>query len=130
MYDTFNYSKWVKSHSLIFFRMTYLCSLYTFILTFSYQGQARLYGQFLPKTIGNNQLFNILTLFFPFPVNCKLSYFKEGPCSKTCGGGYKTFQRTVIQQATYGGKQCYGALSKTKSCNNQPCPGSTQLFTL
>ena len=62
----------------------------------------------------------------PCPVDCKLSSFTQGPCNKSCGGGYVMLTRTIIQEPTYGGKQCFGPLTKNETCNTQPCPGRTK----
>ena len=44
-------------------------------------------------------------------------------CSKTCGGGTQTSNRTITQFAEHGGKECRGEASKNKSCNRNICPG-------
>ena len=47
-----------------------------------------------------------------------------GDCSKTCGGGIKTRQRTCTNPApANGGKDCKGSSSDSMSCNEQGCPG-------
>ena len=51
------------------------------------------------------------------PVNCKMSEW--GQCSAPCGPG--TQKRTVLTNASYGGKACPSDLEK--SCELKKCPG-------
>ena len=49
-----------------------------------------------------------------------------GDCSKTCGGGEQTRERTCTNPPPqYGGKDCseLGPSSSTRSCNDGKCPG-------
>ena len=57
-------------------------------------------------------------------VDCEWSDFGEwSECSKSCGGGEKTSNRSVVKSALYGGKECEGKEIQIGSCNDQPCPG-------
>ena len=57
-------------------------------------------------------------------MNCEWSDFGEwSECSKSCGGGERTSNRSVIKPALYGGKECEGEDIQIESCNDQPCPG-------
>ena len=47
-----------------------------------------------------------------------------GSCSKSCGGGIETRHRKCNNpKPQNGGKNCAGALSESRSCNNELCPG-------
>ena len=55
-------------------------------------------------------------------VDCQWSSYGDwSQCSKTCGGGTKTAERTIIEQGAYGGKECNGTALKIEKCNVQPC---------
>ena len=57
-------------------------------------------------------------------MNCEWSDFGEwSECSKSCGGGEKTSNRSVIKPALNGGKDCEGEDIQIESCNDQPCAG-------
>ena len=59
-----------------------------------------------------------------FEGDCMWSEWSEwSDCSKTCGGGTQTSNRTITQFAEHGGKECRGEASKNKSCNRNICPG-------
>lgn len=50
-------------------------------------------------------------------------------CSKTCGGGTRTHQRTCSNPAPlYGGMTCHGNDTETEICNQDPCPGPNFYF--
>jgi hypothetical protein len=56
-------------------------------------------------------------------VNCILSEWVDGACSKTCGGGTLTSTRSVLTPAKNGGSVCDTSnMSTTKECNIQACP--------
>ncbi|XP_027054273.1 mucin-like protein [Pocillopora damicornis] len=61
------------------------------------------------------------------PVNGGYSAWTAyGDCSKTCGGGEQTRERTCTNPPPqYGGKDCsgLGPSSSTRSCNEGQCPG-------
>ena len=44
-------------------------------------------------------------------------------CSVTCGGGSQGRNRSITQQAMFGGNECMGDDSEQQSCNNNGCPG-------
>ncbi|XP_063690486.1 uncharacterized protein LOC134823063 [Bolinopsis microptera] len=49
-------------------------------------------------------------------------------CSKECGGGTETRNRTCTKPAPlHGGTECAGNITETKSCNTQECPSCTGL---
>ena len=59
-----------------------------------------------------------------FQEDCLWSEWSEwSDCSKTCGGGTHTANRTIMQIAEHGGKECRGKGSIKKSCNRNICPG-------
>ena len=45
-----------------------------------------------------------------------------GPCSKSCGTGYKTRSRSVLTPLSKGGKECEGESAETNACNTHACP--------
>lgn len=58
----------------------------------------------------------------PCPVHCSVSEWTEWTtCSKTCGTGTKTRERTVTQFSDFGGYQCPD-LSESESCKTDACP--------
>jgi len=60
-------------------------------------------------------------------VNCEsplvgyLSVWREGKCSKTCGGGTRIDQRKCIHGRIF--NLCQGAMKRTLKCEKQDCPG-------
>eukprot|EP01013_Petalomonas_cantuscygni_P015357 TRINITY_DN3164_c0_g1_i1.p1 TRINITY_DN3164_c0_g1~~TRINITY_DN3164_c0_g1_i1.p1 ORF type:complete len:6949 (+),score=1286.42 TRINITY_DN3164_c0_g1_i1:147-20993(+) len=56
----------------------------------------------------------------PCPVDCEVSRWKNGKCSKDCGGGKMTQTRTITTKPANGGKAC-PALQQTANCNTKPC---------
>ena len=69
----------------------------------------------------DNLLYKLLT------VDCKWSSYTEwSDCSKSCGGGTKTSNRTILQSPINGGQECVGTALKTDTCNLDPCPGITR----
>ena len=56
------------------------------------------------------------------PVNCEVNDWTNwSSCSKTCGGGSKTRNRTVKTEPKNGGTVC-PTLNETDVCNTQECP--------
>ena len=49
--------------------------------------------------------------------------WRDGLCSKTCGGGERTNRRSPYVKAAFGGETCSGPSNLTEECNNQECPG-------
>ena len=64
----------------------------------------------------------------PVPVNCELSNWnKWSTCSKTCGKGKQTRRRTVITEASNGGRQCRQGRVEDRPCQILSCPPECQL---
>lgn len=58
----------------------------------------------------------------PCPVDCQVTAWGEWTsCTVTCGGGQQQRQRSIVRQASNGGKEC-PSLSETQSCGSYPCP--------
>ena len=56
-------------------------------------------------------------------IDCKWSnWAKSGACSKSCGGGTQTFQRTEQIKSKNGGKPCTAHAIYEEICNTNPCP--------
>merc|ERR1712066_928559 len=55
-------------------------------------------------------------------VNCTWSNWTWSSCSKSCGSGTQNGTRTISQPAMYGGSECTGPSSESKSCNPEVCP--------
>ena len=56
-------------------------------------------------------------------IDCKWSNWeKSGTCSKSCGGGTQTWQRTEQIKSKNGGKPCSGNGNYRENCNTQSCP--------
>jgi hypothetical protein len=57
----------------------------------------------------------------PCPLDCRVSDWTAwSDCSKSCGGGERSRERTIDAPALHGGK-CY-PLKETEACNTDPCP--------
>lgn len=57
------------------------------------------------------------------PIDCKWSSFGEwSSCSKTCGDGYQSRQRSKLISAENGGRDCEGSSNDKQSCNLRNCP--------
>ena len=54
------------------------------------------------------------------PVDCQVSNWSQGLCSKECGGGIQTQTRNITVQPRNGGREC-PPLTQTKECNEQLC---------
>ena len=74
--------------------------------------------------------FELNELVFRFTVDGGWSNWGSyGACSKTCGPGSQTRQRTCDKPPpSAGGKQCDGSGSETKNCNDKACPGIYAYF--
>jgi hypothetical protein len=58
----------------------------------------------------------------PCPVHCTLSaYSGWSPCSRSCGVGFSTRARSIINDAKFDGTAC-AALKETQTCNDMDCP--------
>lgn len=57
-------------------------------------------------------------------TDCVLSEIEYSACSKSCGGGQRTFNQTILAQPVNGGEECPDneTLSGFESCNTDPCP--------
>ena len=56
-------------------------------------------------------------------IDCKWSNWeKTRACSKSCGGGTQTWQRTEEIKSRNGGKPCTGNAIHTENCNTNSCP--------
>jgi hypothetical protein len=56
-------------------------------------------------------------------INCDMSPWQYGTCSKTCGGGTQTNTRKILTPSQGSGYTC-GPTTETVKCNTDPCPGS------
>jgi len=58
----------------------------------------------------------------PVGVDCLMGEWGEwSACSKNCGGGVQTRNRSIITPSNTGGKAC-GETAETRPCNTDPCP--------
>ena len=58
----------------------------------------------------------------PCPINCETTELHSwGLCSATCGGGFQTGHRSVLQAAHHGGTAC-PSLTEDRKCNTAACP--------
>ena len=58
----------------------------------------------------------------PVGVDCLMGDWGEwSACSKNCGGGVQTRNRSIITPSNTGGKAC-GETVETRPCNTNPCP--------
>merc|ERR1719367_1554096 len=63
----------------------------------------------------------------PVAIDCKWSNWKKyGTCSKSCGGGTQTWQRTELIKARNGGQPCQGETTKREPCNTNACDDQKQ----
>lgn len=57
------------------------------------------------------------------PIDCVMSAWSDWSiCSKKCGNGTQSRNRTIAQPALYLGKECPKNLSESRPCNVLPCP--------
>jgi hypothetical protein len=75
-------------------------------------GLRKIRGELYSKMQGTGQK--------PFIVDCKVSTWASGECSKECGGGVMDLTRSIESQPQ-GGAEC-PPLTETRRCNEQPCP--------
>ena len=61
-----------------------------------------------------------MPIFFNFLVDCIWGEWKEGKCSKSCGGGSRTDERSKESPEKNGGT-CEGESTRTVRCNEQNC---------
>ena len=58
-------------------------------------------------------------------MNCKLGDWEEwSECSKECGNGTRTSNRSKLMKAAHGGEDCIGNITKSENCNEHPCDGN------
>ena len=63
-------------------------------------------------------------------VDCIWGLWKSwSACTKSCGGGTRTKNRTKSITEAYGGT-CLGNWTETQECNEQNCPGKFLLLSL
>lgn len=61
-------------------------------------------------------------------VDCKWGpYGNWSACTKSCGGGFQTRLRDIVQQAQHGGAKCDGESTDLRVCAEHACP-SNQCF--
>jgi len=59
----------------------------------------------------------------PCAVDCDITDWVEVvSCSLSCGGGLRQEERTINQQALFGGEDCPADLVRDLPCNIEPCP--------
>ena len=63
------------------------------------------------------------------PINCEWNEWQIGECSKTCGGGTRSNNRTKNVEEMHGGV-CEGESTVNEPCNTQDCPGSISGFNI
>ena len=61
-------------------------------------------------------------------VDCVWGPWIPSPCSTSCGNGTQTLTRSMIRNATYGGKPCDGLTEKIIKCDQKECPGKFDEF--
>ena len=59
-------------------------------------------------------------------IDCEMSSWISGECSKTCGGGIRNVTRHVISGS--GGQNCDQRVMKTENCNENACVTSDTLL--
>ena len=59
-------------------------------------------------------------------IDCKWDTWVHGECSKTCGFGTRTNNRTKLVEEENGGT-CTGQSSEIEDCNKDPCPSTKTL---
>jgi complement component 6 len=63
-------------------------------------------------------------------VDCKVTAFGQwSSCSRSCGGGFQTQDRTVITQPAYGGAECPMLQNMTICANSTVCPTDCEMTT-
>ena len=67
----------------------------------------------------------VLWLPFWFTVDCLWSDWSDfSTCTKTCGDGLETRERSIEENAINNGKPCEGKNSDTRACKIIDCPGN------
>eukprot|EP00927_Polykrikos_kofoidii_P085848 TRINITY_DN9436_c0_g1_i1.p1 TRINITY_DN9436_c0_g1~~TRINITY_DN9436_c0_g1_i1.p1 ORF type:complete len:1539 (+),score=133.59 TRINITY_DN9436_c0_g1_i1:107-4723(+) len=62
-------------------------------------------------------------------TSCHVSAWAEwSPCYRSCGGGWQTRLRVIVDFAQGGGLPCTGSLQELQSCGNTPCSMTDCLF--
>ena len=61
-------------------------------------------------------------VYYFISVDCQLSSWRWGKCSKSCGGGYKYATRWIVRHAKNGGKGCSNHRRKSARCGVRGCP--------
>lgn len=56
-----------------------------------------------------------------YVADCRVSEWRPGVCSQSCGAGNMTMTRVVVARETEGGLPC-PELQKVEVCNTHPCP--------
>ena len=56
-------------------------------------------------------------------VDCVWGEWREGDCSKECGGGIQINTREKIPEHLFGGKECEGTDQLVEACDMEPCQG-------
>ena len=60
-------------------------------------------------------------------INCAWgSWNNYGPCSETCGGGFKNRNRSIAIVPVCGGLECQGMSTENTACDLNPCPVGCQ----
>ena len=61
----------------------------------------------------------------PQVIDCRWGMFSNwSRCSRTCGGGFETRERSKVREAANGGKECTGLSMEFRSCNLMACPSN------
>ena len=70
----------------------------------------------------------MIDILLPITVDCQWTTWECSECSKTCVGGYKNCNRTIITEAKHDGVPCSGTDSgKSETCLGVECPGITHI---
>ena len=56
-------------------------------------------------------------------VDCIWGSWESTSCTASCGNGTKTLTRSVLRNATNGGKPCDGVEEEIVNCDYEQCPG-------
>ena len=60
-------------------------------------------------------------------VDCQWDAWESSSCSSTCGNATKILRRSILRNATNGGKSCDGFAEKIVACDYEQCPGESML---
>ena len=70
----------------------------------------------------------MIDMLVSITVDCQWTTWECSECSKTCSGGYRNCNRTMITQAKHGGQPCSGTeTGKSEACSEVECPGITHI---